>query len=94
MVNSKERYQKLLVGPIERFDQRNDMFRRSRYDPEWIERGGSFYGPAKVQDKAGYTPEDYALRNAAWYVEDFFASSLSERPSWKLRAIQCERKSA
>ena len=72
-MNSKERYQKLLIGPIERFDQRNDMFRRSRYDPVWIERAKSFYGPAQVQDKPGYTQEDYALRNAAWYVEDFFA---------------------
>jgi len=72
-VNSKERYRELLVGPIERFDQRNDMFRRSWYDPEWIERARSFYGPAQVRDRAGYTQAVYALRNAAWYVEDFFA---------------------
>jgi epoxyqueuosine reductase len=72
-VKDKERYQQLLIGPIKRFDQRNDMFRRSRYDPEWIERAGTFYGPAQVRDKAGYTQEDYALRDAAWYVEDFFA---------------------
>jgi hypothetical protein len=65
-MSSKERYQQLLIGPIERFDQRNDMFRRSRYDPEWIERAGTFYGPAQVRDKAGYTQEDYALRDAAW----------------------------
>ncbi|MFQ6101400.1 MAG: reductive dehalogenase [Anaerolineae bacterium] len=72
-MSGKEKYQEFLVGPIERFDQRNDMFRRSRYDPEWIERAGSFYGPAQVQDKPGYAQEYYALRNAAWYVEDFFA---------------------
>ena len=72
-MNNKERYRELLVGPIERFDQHNDMFRRSRYDPEWVERASAFYGPAQVRDKAGYTQEYYALQNAAWYVEDFFA---------------------
>jgi reductive dehalogenase len=72
-VSDKERYQGLLVGPIDRFDQRNDMFRRARYDPEWIERAGAFYGPAQVQDKAGFRQEDYALVHASWYVEDSFA---------------------
>ena len=71
--NNKEKYQKLLVGPIGRFDQRNDMFRRARYDPEWIEQARAFYGPAQVQDKAGYTQEDYALCSAAWHVENSFA---------------------
>ena len=72
-MNDKEKYQKLLVGPIERLDQRNDMFRRSRYDPEWIERAEQFYGPCQVRDKAGYRQEYYALCDASWYVEDFFA---------------------
>jgi epoxyqueuosine reductase len=72
-VNDKERYQKLLVGPIERFDQRNDMFRRARYDPQWIERARPFYDPGQVQGRTGYTQEDHALSSAAWYVEDSFA---------------------
>ena len=75
-MNTKEKYQKLLVGPIERFDQRKDMFRRARYDPEWIERARAFYGPAQVQDKAGYTQEDQALQNASWYVERYFAMGI------------------
>jgi len=72
-MNDKEKHQELLVGPIERFDQRNDILKRARYDPEWIERAKAIYGPAQVQDKAGYTQEDYALSNASWYVEDSFA---------------------
>lgn len=76
IVHDKEKYQKLLVGPIERFDQMNDMFRRARYDPEWIERAKPFYGPAQVQDKAGYTQEDYALQDGSWYVEHFFAMGI------------------
>lgn len=75
-MNAKEKYQKLLVGPIERFDQMNDMFRRARYDPEWIERAQAFYGLAQVQDRAGYTQEDYALQDSSWYVEHFFAMGI------------------
>jgi epoxyqueuosine reductase len=73
MVSDKEKYQKLLVGPIERFDQRKDMFRRAKCDPEWIERARVFYSSDRVRDKPGYTQEYFALTDASWYVEDFFA---------------------
>ena len=72
-MNDKARYQKFLVGPIERFDQRNEMFKRARYEPKWIERASAFNGPSQVRDKDGYTQEDYALGNASWYVEDTVA---------------------
>jgi epoxyqueuosine reductase len=62
-----------LVGPIERFDQRNDMFRRTRYDPEWVARAGTFYGPIQPRDEAGYRLEEQALCDAAWYLEKTFA---------------------
>jgi hypothetical protein len=29
VVGDKKKYQKLLVGPVKRFDQRKDMFRRA-----------------------------------------------------------------
>jgi epoxyqueuosine reductase len=73
MTNSRDRYEKLLVGTIDRFDQRQDMFRRSRYDPEWAKRSKAFYGQDRVRDKPGYTQEYHALVDASWYVEDFFA---------------------
>ena len=76
-MNDKEKYQSLLVGPINRFDQRSDMFRRARYDPGWIERARTFFGPAQVRDKTGYTQEDYALCSAAWHVEDACARGTS-----------------
>ena len=72
-MDNRHRYQKLLVGPIERFDQRNDMFRRSRYDPEWIERSQAFYGGNRARNKPGYTQAYHALVDASWYLEDFFA---------------------
>ncbi len=88
-MNDKEKYQRLLVGPIERFDQRNDMFRRTRYDPRWIERAETFYGPIQVQDKPGYTPEDYAIGDASWYVEDFFAMGCLGSNHQGLYAWEC-----
>jgi epoxyqueuosine reductase len=72
-VSDNHRYQELLVGPILRFDQRNEMFRRARYDPEWIERAQPFYGTDQVRDKPGYTRGYHALADASWYVEDCFA---------------------
>ena len=73
IVDNKERYQKLLVGPIERFDQRSDMFRKAKYDPGWMERSTPFYAHDRARDEAGYTQEYYALADAAWYLEHFFA---------------------
>jgi reductive dehalogenase len=88
-MNNKKKYQKLLMGPIERFDQMNDMFRRARYDPEWIERARAFYGPALVQDKVGYTHEDQALQNASWYVERSFARGARGSNHQGLYAWEC-----
>jgi reductive dehalogenase len=88
-VNAKEKYQKLLVGPIERFDQMDDMFRRAKCDPEWIERAKPFYGPIPVQDQAGYTQEDQALQNASWYVERSFAKGARGSNHQGLYAWEC-----
>jgi len=71
-VNPKERYQSMLVGPIERFDQRDEMFKRRRYEPEWQKRSAPFYND-RLRDKPGYTQEYHALVDASWYVEDVFA---------------------
>jgi epoxyqueuosine reductase len=88
-VNDKEKYRKLLVGPIERFDQMNDMFRRAKYDPEWIDRAQAFYGPAQVQDKAGYTQEDFALQNSSWHLEHSFAMGVHGSNHKGLYAWEC-----
>jgi epoxyqueuosine reductase len=88
-VKAKEEYQKLLVGPIERFDQMDDMFRRAKYDPEWIERAKPFHGPTPVQDKAGYTQEDQALQSASWYLERSFAKGARGSNHQGLYAWEC-----
>lgn len=65
------------VGPdFERFNQKEDVFRRSWWDPEIrSEKAKLFYAtyrePLKTWRKAdGFTQKDYALRNAAWHVSD------------------------
>ena len=61
-----------------RFDQKNDVFRRSWWDDSIkSDKTKLFYStyrePLKTWRKAdGYTQKDYALRNAAWHVSDIF----------------------
>jgi reductive dehalogenase len=72
-VSDVAKYQKLLVGPIERFDQINTMFKRAVFDPVWVERSRVLYEPISAKNRAGYTQEDYALRIAAGYVKKVFS---------------------
>ena len=63
---------------FERFDQKNDVFRRSWWD-ERIRSAKSerFYKTYRdplqnFRAAEGFTQKDYALRNAAWHVSDIF----------------------
>ncbi|MGE4575582.1 MAG: reductive dehalogenase domain-containing protein, partial [Candidatus Pseudothioglobus sp.] len=65
-----------ILDDFVRFDQKNDVFRRSWWDDS-IKSAKTklFYStyrePLKTWRKAdGYTQKDYALRNAAWHVSD------------------------
>jgi len=59
-----------------RFDQKNDVFRRSWWDKKIRSKKSElFYStyrePLNTWRKAdGFTQKDYALRNAAWHVSD------------------------
>ncbi|MEM7118705.1 MAG: reductive dehalogenase [Chloroflexota bacterium] len=63
---------------FERFNQRDDVFRRSWWDERIrSEKAMLFYAtyrePLKTWRKAdGFTQKDFALRNAAWHVSDIF----------------------
>ena len=63
---------------FERFDQKNDVFRRSWWDERIrsakSERFYSTYRDPLQNFRAaeGFTQKDYALRNAAWHVSDIF----------------------
>jgi reductive dehalogenase len=55
------------------FDQKNEMFKRVRWDPELKQAGRAFYGLIDPKDKAGYRLEDISLRNAGWFLEMAYA---------------------
>ncbi len=63
---------------FERFNQKNDVFRRSWWDERiQSEKTRLFYStyrePLKTWRRAdGFTQKDYALRNASWHVSDLF----------------------
>ena len=63
---------------FERFNQKDDVFRRSWWDPRVrTEKARQFYDTSRQSLKTwrrgdGFTQKDYALRNAAWHVSDWF----------------------
>jgi epoxyqueuosine reductase len=72
-MNSRDRFERLCVGPVKRFDQRNDVFRRARYDPKVMRWRAMFDAAVPDPDKAGHTREDFALTEASWHLEDRYA---------------------
>ena len=71
-----------VVGEVERFDQKNDMFKRAMWDPSQSDGAGKFYSPkdyAKLleRNKPGYTLQDAAFDNASWLLERGFARGIN-----------------
>jgi len=68
-----------ILPSFERFDQRDDIFCRSFWDPEIRSvRTDRFYATYRQtldnwRETDGFTQRDYALRNASWHVTDLFA---------------------
>lgn len=60
---------KYRAGDAEPFNQKNDMFKRPRWDPALKEVGLGFWGLINPKDTAGFRHEDVALRNAGWFLE-------------------------
>ncbi len=69
-----------LTDEFERYQQRNEMFNRSSWDPivrteKAMQFFQSYGGPlGKWKKSEGYTHKDYAIRNASWHVSDLFAA--------------------
>jgi epoxyqueuosine reductase len=55
--------------PAGRFDQKNEMFKRSLWDEKMRPYAKGFYEEVFYQQKFGYRKLDYAFRNAAWNLE-------------------------
>lgn len=55
--------------PTSRFDQKNEMFKRSIWDKKMQPYRKRFYEEIVYQQKIGYRKLDYAFRNATWNLE-------------------------
>lgn len=65
------------VGKVERFDQKNDMFSRSLWDPSMTDLGQKFYFTEVIpREKPGYTLQDQSFVNAGWHLEARFARGI------------------
>ena len=64
---------KYIVGQVERFDQKNDMFKRTRWDPALRDMANRLWSVDMPSDKEGHTRTDIALLNAGYFVERNFA---------------------
>ena len=60
------------------FDQKNEMYKRVRWESELREYGRSYYGVVTPKQEPGFRHEDIGLRNAAWYLEMEFARGIIE----------------
>lgn len=59
--------------PTYRFDQKNEIYKRARWDEKMIPCAKRLYEGVKFLNKVGYRKIDYALRNASWSLEHNFA---------------------
>ncbi len=75
MKSKKEQYPPKMPFPVPmyRFDMKNDIFKRNRWDEKIPVDSRGYYGDIKYLKKVGYRKIDYAFRNAAWSLEHNFA---------------------
>ena len=64
---------KYISGEVKSFDQKNEMFKRPRWDPDMAEVGKKIFGYVYPKEKYGHTLKDIAFKNAAWHIETGFA---------------------
>ncbi len=66
-----------VAGPLEPFDQKNEMFKRPLWDETVAGLGKAFYGRWEPQeDRPGYGLVDQAFKNASYYVDLAFAHGM------------------
>lgn len=67
-----------VIGEVEKFDQKNDMFSRSFWDPKMLELGKKFYiEEVSPKNKPGYRLKDQALVNGSWHLENSYAQGVA-----------------
>lgn len=66
-----------VVGKIEKFDQKNEAYKRMLWDPKLLKVGKKFYWDAVYpKNQPGYRLEDFAMVNASWHVENSFGRGI------------------
>jgi len=69
-----------VVGKAERFDQRNEVFKRATCDPAMLDLAKKYYaryeGLVMPEEREGYTIKELALSMAGWHVALDFGSGL------------------
>jgi reductive dehalogenase len=84
-----------IISPVKRFDQKNEMYKRARWDESVKFMGDSLYGVMPVKEKEGYTLLDRAFQNAGWYLEMAYAHGIvihgTDLFSWKKQPADCMR---
>jgi epoxyqueuosine reductase len=69
-----------VVGKVERFDQKNEAFKRATWDPAMRDMAKAYYarysGLAMPEERIGYTIKELALTMAGWHVALDFGSGL------------------
>jgi len=65
-----------VVGDVSRFDQKNEMFKRRRWDESvaWSAKFDDVHMPQ--EDKPGYTLRDLFFANTCWWLEIEFAKGV------------------
>ena len=78
---------KHIIGPVNRFDQKYEMYKRARWDDPVKNMGDSLYGIIPPKEKEGHTLLDRSFQNAGWYLEMAFAHGIvihgTDLYSWK-----------
>lgn len=57
-----------------RFDQKNEMFRRARWDEPHLAAGNRFYDSLKFKDRTGRRQQDFAAMYASWSLDMDYTS--------------------
>jgi epoxyqueuosine reductase len=67
-----------VVGNVDPFDQKNEMFCRPLWDQAQLDLGKKFYmTEVPPRDKPGYELKCQAMVNAAWHLENIFAQGVA-----------------
>ena len=67
-----------VVGNLNPFDQKNEMFCRPLWDEKMLGLGEKFYmTEVPPKDKPGFRLKDQSMVNAAWHLENTFAQGVA-----------------